>query len=204
LPRSGPGPRPRTRLPGSRSTVVEPHRSSVRPWPTTSCTATRPAVPAAPRGKPSQSRSDGLRTAMFTKLASEAGKACYATRKQTVEPVFGQLKEHQGARGSSAAGWPPARPSGSCCAAPTTCSSSGATPAARPHPHRAPPKRRRPPRSPVAPADYHGCPAMLAGPTPDRSAAQAAGGGIEASPFSNTLVRVKARVGPRASSDRRG
>jgi transposase len=49
-------------------------------------------------GKPSQSRSDGLRAAMFTKLASEAGKACYATRKQTVEPVFGQLKEQQGAR----------------------------------------------------------------------------------------------------------
>ena len=35
---------------------------------------------------------------MFTKPASEAGKACYGTRKQTVEPVFGQLKEHQGAR----------------------------------------------------------------------------------------------------------
>jgi hypothetical protein len=49
-------------------------------------------------GKPSQSRSDGLRAAMFTKLASEVGKACYATRKQTVEPVFGQLKEQQGGR----------------------------------------------------------------------------------------------------------
>jgi transposase len=49
-------------------------------------------------GKPSASRSDGLRAAMFTKLRSEPGKACYAKRKQTVEPVFGQLKEHQGAR----------------------------------------------------------------------------------------------------------
>jgi transposase len=49
-------------------------------------------------GKPSQSKSDGLRAAMFAKLASEQGKACYATRKQTVEPVFGQLKERQGAR----------------------------------------------------------------------------------------------------------
>jgi transposase len=49
-------------------------------------------------GKPSASRSDGLRAAMFAKLHSEAGKACYAKRKQTVEPVFGQLKEHQGAR----------------------------------------------------------------------------------------------------------
>jgi transposase len=49
-------------------------------------------------GKPSASRSDGLRTAMFAKLTSDQGKACYAKRKQTVEPVFGQLKEQQGAR----------------------------------------------------------------------------------------------------------
>ena len=49
-------------------------------------------------GKPSASRSDGLRATMFAKLASEAGKACYSKRKQTVEPVFGQLKEQQGAR----------------------------------------------------------------------------------------------------------
>jgi transposase len=49
-------------------------------------------------GKPSASRSDGLRATMFAKLASDAGKACYAKRKQTVEPVFGQLKEQQGAR----------------------------------------------------------------------------------------------------------
>jgi transposase len=49
-------------------------------------------------GKPSESKSDGLRAAMAAKLASELGKACYAMRKQTVEPVFGQLKEQQGAR----------------------------------------------------------------------------------------------------------
>jgi hypothetical protein len=35
---------------------------------------------------------------MFARLRSEPGKARYATRKQTVEPVFGQLKEQQGAR----------------------------------------------------------------------------------------------------------
>jgi hypothetical protein len=35
---------------------------------------------------------------MTTKLASEHGKACYAKRKKTIEPVFGQLKEQQGAR----------------------------------------------------------------------------------------------------------
>jgi hypothetical protein len=49
-------------------------------------------------GKPSASRSDGLRTAMFAKLGGDQGKACYAMRKQTVEPVFGQLKEQQSAR----------------------------------------------------------------------------------------------------------
>jgi transposase len=49
-------------------------------------------------GKPSASRSDGLRAAMFAKLDGDQGKACYAKRKQTVEPVFGQLKEQQGAR----------------------------------------------------------------------------------------------------------
>jgi hypothetical protein len=49
-------------------------------------------------GKPSESRSDGLRAAMAAKLASEQGKACYAKRKETVEPVFGQVKDVRGAR----------------------------------------------------------------------------------------------------------
>jgi transposase len=49
-------------------------------------------------GKPSASRSDGLREAMTAKLKSEAGKARYAKRRETVEPVFGQLKEQQAAR----------------------------------------------------------------------------------------------------------
>jgi Transposase DDE domain len=49
-------------------------------------------------GKPSASRSDGLRAAMTAKLATEGGKARYAKRRQTVEPVFGQIKEQQGAR----------------------------------------------------------------------------------------------------------
>jgi hypothetical protein len=46
-------------------------------------------------GKPSESKSDGLRAAMTAKLRSEA---CYAKRRETVEPVFGQIKEQQGAR----------------------------------------------------------------------------------------------------------
>jgi transposase len=49
-------------------------------------------------GRPSESRSDGLRAAMTAKLASEDGKARYALRKQTVEPVFGQVKDVRGAR----------------------------------------------------------------------------------------------------------
>jgi transposase len=49
-------------------------------------------------GKPSAFRSDPLRAAMQAKLASEDGKACYAKRKETVEPVFGQLKDVRGAR----------------------------------------------------------------------------------------------------------
>jgi hypothetical protein len=49
-------------------------------------------------GKPSESKSDGLRAAMVAKLGSDQGKAYYAKRKETVEPVFGQLKEQQGAR----------------------------------------------------------------------------------------------------------
>jgi Transposase DDE domain len=49
-------------------------------------------------GKPSASKSDGLRVAMQAKLKSEDGKARYAIRKETVEPVFGQVKDVRGAR----------------------------------------------------------------------------------------------------------
>jgi transposase len=49
-------------------------------------------------GKPSASRSDGLRATMTAKLNSEDGKARYAKRRETIEPVFGQIKEPQGAR----------------------------------------------------------------------------------------------------------
>ncbi len=49
-------------------------------------------------GKPSASKSDELRAAMKRKLTSDDGKACYAKRKETVEPVFGQIKDGRGAR----------------------------------------------------------------------------------------------------------
>jgi transposase len=78
-------------------------------------------------GRPSESRSDGLRAAMAARLQSDDGKARYALRKQTVEPVFGQVKEVRGARRFQRRGLPPAPRNGSFCAAPTTCSSCGAT-----------------------------------------------------------------------------
>jgi Transposase DDE domain len=34
---------------------------------------------------------------MRAKLASDDGKVCYAKRKETVEPVFGQIKDGRGA-----------------------------------------------------------------------------------------------------------
>jgi transposase len=47
-------------------------------------------------GKPSESKSDHLRAVMGAKLSSTPGKACYARRSQTIEPVFGQVKTVQG------------------------------------------------------------------------------------------------------------
>jgi hypothetical protein len=49
-------------------------------------------------GRRSESRSDGLRAAMTAKLQSVRGKARYAKRKETIEPVFGQIKDVRGAR----------------------------------------------------------------------------------------------------------
>jgi len=49
-------------------------------------------------GRPSESRSDGLRAAMRARLDSDDGKARYALRSQTIEPVFGQIKTVQDAR----------------------------------------------------------------------------------------------------------
>jgi Transposase DDE domain len=93
-------------------------------------------------GKPTTSRSDGLRAAMTAKLASDDGKGCYAKRKETIEPVFGQLKEQQGARRFLRRGLAPATPSGNCCAAPTTCSSCGGTGPGHQRPAWRPPEPR--------------------------------------------------------------
>ena len=48
---------------------------------------------------------------MHTELASDDGKACYANRQQTIQPVFGQINQQQGAM-VPAPGLPPATPSG--------------------------------------------------------------------------------------------
>jgi Transposase DDE domain len=63
-------------------------------------------------GQPSASKSDSLRATMRVKLDSAQGKACYAQRSRTIEPVFGQVKMARAAGGSCAAGWRPARPRG--------------------------------------------------------------------------------------------
>jgi hypothetical protein len=47
-------------------------------------------------GKPSASKSDTLRAAMRAKLDTTQGKADYAQRSRTIEPVFGQVKTVQG------------------------------------------------------------------------------------------------------------
>jgi transposase len=47
-------------------------------------------------GKPSESKSDGVRAMMRAKLDDGPGKAYYAQRSRTIEPVFGQVKTVQG------------------------------------------------------------------------------------------------------------
>jgi transposase len=47
-------------------------------------------------GRPSESKSDALRAAMRAKLDDGPGKADYAQRSRTIEPVFGQVKTVQG------------------------------------------------------------------------------------------------------------
>jgi hypothetical protein len=72
-------------------------------------------------GQPSASRSDSLRMEMRAKLDSAQGKACYAQRSRTIEPVFGQIKTIRGGGRFMRRGLRLVRPSGSRCAAPTIC-----------------------------------------------------------------------------------
>ena len=50
-----------------------------------------PQLPGAPLPPNAPNNAEALR--MRERLASETGKALYAKRKATVEPVFGQIKE---------------------------------------------------------------------------------------------------------------
>jgi hypothetical protein len=77
-------------------------RSGPAPTPLATERSPRPSPPATSTGSHGCPAAPGTpkphRAAMFAKLGSDQGKTRYAKRKQTVEPVFGQLKERQGAR----------------------------------------------------------------------------------------------------------
>jgi hypothetical protein len=89
------------------------------PWPGT-------AVRASLRkdGKPSGSRSDGLRTAMDTELASDDGKVCFAKR-QYHRAGLRPDRRAVGCGGSCAGGLGACDAEWSCCAGPTTRSVCG-------------------------------------------------------------------------------
>ena len=53
---------------------------------------------ATPQAQEEPSPTGSVQAAMRAKLATPAGRAAYAKRKQTVEPVFGQIKECRGLR----------------------------------------------------------------------------------------------------------
>jgi hypothetical protein len=133
-------------------------------------------------GQPSASKSDGLRAAMRAKLDSAQGKACYASAAGLSSRSSGRSRPSEAAGGSCAEGCEPVRPNGSCCAAPTTCSSCGARP--------------RPP-----PADRHQPPGTAsAGPNEstkvDATAQLWSAGGQPATPFSNGLLKVNDLLDP--------
>src|SRR5215217_5406140 len=126
-------------------------------------------------GKPSESRSDGLRAAMTAKLTSEHGRVCYAQRSRTIEPVSGRSRPSRAVGGSCDGGCGLVRPSGSCCAVPTACSSSGARPQ--------PPPADRHPTPGAVPAILRGMDRLSSSPPrPEQPAA----------PLGNRLVPVNA------------
>jgi len=90
--------RPETALAGSGYWAID-NLTAIPNAPELLIPPARHARQGKPRkdGKPSASKSDELRVAMTAKLNSEDGKARYAKRRETVEPVFGQVKEQQGA-----------------------------------------------------------------------------------------------------------
>jgi hypothetical protein len=79
-------------------------------------------------GKPSESKSDNLRAAMLARLTSEDGKPATPSAAGPSNQSSGNSRPCRAAGASCAAACGPVRPSGSCCAPLTTCSSSGAAP----------------------------------------------------------------------------
>ena len=116
-----------------------------------------PPVTAA---KASPARTASPRNPRATACGPRCGPSWTAPRARPAMPSAAGPSNRSSARsrpskaagGSCAAGWRPARRNGSCCAAPTTCSNSGATPAVDRHPPRPPPEQRPPsPRAPRRP-----------------------------------------------------
>jgi Transposase DDE domain len=144
-------------------------------------------------GKPSGSKSDGLRAAMTAKLNSEDGKARYAKRKETVEAVFGQIKDVRGARrlmrrGLAAcdAEWKLLCGTHNLLKLWRRTRQPAPTPLAAPEPTATA-------TSSHAPIDSRIYPLRTTSPAPGQSAVLVAGCGNETSPFSNGLVRVNRR-----------
>jgi transposase len=90
--------RPRGCRPTPATVDRQPHLDPRRARPLHPAGQARPSG-QAPQGRPAvgvQERRPARRDGRQAR--KRQGKACYAKRKQTVEPVFGQLKEQQGAR----------------------------------------------------------------------------------------------------------
>jgi transposase len=86
-------------------------------------------------GKPSESRSDQARAVMRAKLDDGPGRPGTPSAAAPSNRSSVRSRPSKPAAGSPAAACVPARPSGSCCAAATTCSSSGALPTDGPARH---------------------------------------------------------------------
>ncbi len=91
--------RPRTLLADSgywsiANLTTIPDAPELLVWPASTGRTGKPARTASPR----RPEATGCVRRCSPSSGSDHGRACYAKRKQTVEPVFGQLKEQQGAR----------------------------------------------------------------------------------------------------------
>src|SRR6266566_6231814 len=172
------------RSPTSPRSRMRPSCWSGRPRPAAPASPARTANPLSRRATGCARRcspsSTASRARPATPSASKPSSRCSGRSRTSVVPG-----------GCRAAGWPPATRSGSCCAAPTTCSSCGATPAASPELCGLSPEPRGTATSPHAPTGSCACPLRTRPPTVSRSVVQVAGCGIETSPFSNGLLPYK-------------